>query len=78
MNVDISILAREDLAEQAIVFSSFMTSLSKMTDILKQQLIIKADLGIYQVDCTRLSEDMTTQHNNRLLDVCKLYLNTMK
>lgn len=78
MNVDISVLEREDLAEQAIVFSSFMASLSKMTETLKQKLVIKADLGIYQVDCTKLSEDMTAQHNSRLQDVCKLYLDTMK
>lgn len=78
MNVDIDVLAREDLAEQGIVFSSFMTSLAKLSTALKEKLIIKADLGIYQVDCTKLSEDMIAQHNNRLQEVCKLYLSIMK
>lgn len=35
MNVDIGVLGREDLAEQAIVFSTFMASLSKITTSLK-------------------------------------------
>ncbi len=78
MNVDISILTRDDMAEQAMVFSTFMASLAKMSSVLKDQLVLKADLGIYQVDCEKLSSDMIAQHNNRLQDICRLYLSIMK
>lgn len=51
MNADINILRREDLAEQAVVFSTFTAFLAQMTTVLSNSLILKADLGIYQVDC---------------------------
>lgn len=55
-----------------------MNSLAKMSTVLKDQLVLKADLGIYQVNCEKLSNEMITQHTNRLQDVCRLYLSVMK
>lgn len=40
--------------------------------------MIKADLGIYQVNCEKLSTDMIALHNSRLHDVSKLFMTVMK
>lgn len=49
-------LTSDTLLEQTIVFEETVRAFSYLSDTMKNQLILRTDLGIYLVDCTRLSE----------------------
>jgi hypothetical protein len=55
-NSPIDLLSNDLLAEQATVFRETIKSFIKLTDMLKAQLIVKIDLGLYVVDCTKLAQ----------------------
>lgn len=70
INSDITKLANPQLLEQSVVYEETVKNLTKLAEIFKQQLIVKADMGIYLVDCTGLSEVLIGRHGQLFKEIC--------
>lgn len=77
-NSEIQKLADPKLLEQAVVYEETVKSFTKLAEILKQKLVIKADMGIYLVDCTNLSEVLIGRHGQLFKEICELFVSIVR
>jgi dynein heavy chain len=60
------------------VFEETVKAFTGLSTMMKEQLILKTDLGIYVVDCTQLSDVLNNRQGQLFRQVCELFVSIIK